>query len=54
MHLLSVILEIRHARRDESYSPSFADKTVLFTARIRYKFITVDALHMISQFVDRV
>ena len=53
MHLLSVILEMRHARRGEGCSPSFADGTGLLTARIRCKFIKVDTLHMISQFVDR-
>jgi hypothetical protein len=52
MHLLSVIPEMRHARRGEGCSPSFTDGTGLLTARIRCKFITVDILHMIPQFVN--
>jgi hypothetical protein len=54
MHLLNVIFKMRYARRREDYSSNFADGTGLFTARIRCKFITVDTLYIISQFVNRV
>jgi hypothetical protein len=53
MHLLNMILKMRHARRRKDYSLNFADKTGFFTARIRYKFITVNTFHIIPQFVNR-
>jgi hypothetical protein len=53
MHFLNVNFEMRYARRDEGCSFSFVDVTGFFTARIRCKFITVDILHMVSQFINR-
>jgi len=53
MHFLSVILKMRHARRDKNCSPSFINRIGLFTARIRCKFITVDIFHIILQFINR-
>jgi hypothetical protein len=53
IYFLSIILKMRYARRDEGYSPNFIDRTSLFTARIRYKFITVDIFYIILQFVNR-
>jgi hypothetical protein len=47
MHLMKVILKIKHARRDKDYFSNFINGTGLFTARIRYKFITVDTLYII-------
>jgi hypothetical protein len=47
MHFINVILKIRHARRDKNYFPNFINGIGLFTARIRYKFITIDTLYII-------
>jgi hypothetical protein len=53
MHFLNVIFKIRHARRNKDYFPNFTDIIDLLTARIHYKFITVNIFYIILQFVNR-